>query len=510
SAKAFYRNVRSQSRLSNIPAKNFSQKVKGTRGTGSRSAYVIAPAGPDALAHLLSNLPDWKSLKFSAHSKPTRYARLRLLIGRYSTQDARNPTALVYAYLKPTSSSVTGPTLAVEVIRTRVIGGLSSETVVSEQAVDSTKINLLPIFKGASAKNGVARPPSCLLYAAAGRFSTISISASFARNALEGFWIAVRRFSNNAGFVEIRIRLSAFVGANGGGEHEAKSMASMAVGTYVASKNLAEIREKLGEPFANSLEYLPLDKVITKTQKHEEDYISFMLLFGHVRNQCEDGNQEVWVMLSPPTKEGGQTRIEFNSYDSATGASEWHNNHNISTSAENAAAFKMPKKASLGKHTALARYYFLQKLAADEAKNNGISELKFPIPVKKGLLECLKTACSEFEGEAKAALASYQSLSQKAKTATTPSPLAILNDKEKNIKSHIANLDDHLIALTEQRVDLEQRCKHVEAERLVAEKEIASIKAQRDDLFKGMSPEAVFELGRSSERTNPTKRRKLD
>jgi hypothetical protein len=179
----------------------------------------------------------------------------------------------------------------------------------------------------------------------------------------------------------------------------------MAVGTYVASKNLAEIREKLGEPFANSLEYLPLDKVITKTQKHEEDYISFMLLFGHVRNQCEDGNQEVWVMLSPPTKEGGQTRIEFNSYDSATGASEWHNNHNISTSAENAAAFKMPKKASLGKHTALARYYFLQKLAADEAKNNGISELKFPIPVKKGLLECLKTACSEFEGEAKAALA---------------------------------------------------------------------------------------------------------
>ena len=55
----------------------------------------------------------------------------------------------MYAYLKPTSSSVTGPTLAVEVIRTRVIGGLSSETVVSEQAVDSTKINLLPIFKGA-------------------------------------------------------------------------------------------------------------------------------------------------------------------------------------------------------------------------------------------------------------------------------------------------------------------------------------------------------------------------
>ncbi|EUC49095.1 hypothetical protein COCMIDRAFT_85696 [Bipolaris oryzae ATCC 44560] len=316
----------------------------------------------------------------------------------------------------------------------------------------------------------------------------------------------------------------------------------MATATYIASKNLAEIREQLGEPFATALEYLPLDKVITKTQKHEEDAISFMLLFGHIRNQCENGDRDVWVLLFPPTKEDGQSKIEFNSYDSATGASEWHNNHNISTSAENAAAFKMPKKASLGKHTALARYYFLQKLAANETKNDGISELKFAMKVNRGLLDCLKTACNEFEGAAKAALArsvrqlsvtlpesqesdatldfedSRETVNERLQRAWAPQTplnkiaqaLASLNDKEMNVKTRITNLDDYLMTLTEERLDLEQRCKNVEAERLAAEKEVASIKAQRETLFKGLSPEAVFELGRNSERTNPTKRRKLD
>ncbi|EUC49094.1 hypothetical protein COCMIDRAFT_33565 [Bipolaris oryzae ATCC 44560] len=124
-----HRNSRHKLGLSNILARDFSQKVKGAPSTGSRLAYAIAPAGPDALAglrtkiykHLLSNLLDWRSLKFSAYSKPMGYARL---------------PALVYAYLKPTSSSVTGPTLAVEITRTRVVGDLNSEIVIREQAIN--------------------------------------------------------------------------------------------------------------------------------------------------------------------------------------------------------------------------------------------------------------------------------------------------------------------------------------------------------------------------------------
>ncbi|XP_014553760.1 hypothetical protein COCVIDRAFT_40294 [Bipolaris victoriae FI3] len=346
----------------------------------------------------------------------------------------------------------------------------------------------------------------------------------------------MRRLPNNAGFVGIRVRLSALAGANGGGEHEARST------TYVASKNLAEICKQLGEPVATSLEYLPLNKVITKTQKHENDAISFMLLFGDVRKQPNGEAQEVWVLLYPPTKEGEPATLEFSSYDSATGDSEQHSNHNISSRAENAAAFKMPKRPSRGKHGALVRYYFLKKLAAIEAESNGMSELKFPLPVNKGILEGLKAACGEFEDEARAKLArSVRQLSvtlpesqesdatldfedakepvkEQIRRAWAPQTshndieqsLASLKDKEINIKTHIAKLDDHLMALTEERLDLEQRCKNVEAERLAAEKEAVIIKAQRDNLFKGLSPEAVFELGRNSERKNSTKRRKLD
>ncbi|ENI08286.1 hypothetical protein COCC4DRAFT_130909, partial [Bipolaris maydis ATCC 48331] len=313
-----------------------------------------------------------------------------------------------------------------------------------------------------------------------------------------------------------------------------------------ASKNLAEICEQLGEPVATLLGYLPLDKVITKTQNHEKDAISFMLLFGDVRKQSVDETQEVWVLLYPPTKEGEPATLEFSSYDRTTGDSELHSNHNISTRVDNAAAFKMPKRPSRGKHSALVRYYFLKKLAATEDETNGISELKFPLPVNKGILDGLKLACSEFEDEAKATLArsvrqlsvtlpesqesdatldfedSKEPINEQLRRAWAPfrtsypsqdliaQALVSLHEKEANIKAHIANLDDHLIALAEQRIDLEQRCKSVEAERLVAEKEIAHIKAQREDLFEGLSPAAVFELGRKSEQTNPTKRRKID
>jgi hypothetical protein len=182
-------------------------------------------------------------------------------------------------------------------------------------------------------------------------------------------------------------------------------VAQAAAATYVASKNLAELRRQLGEPVTSSLRYAPLDKLITKPQTHEQEAISFALVFGHVRKQWTEGQEEAWILLYPPTKEGGQARIEFVSYDEATDEFEKHDGQNISSTAEHAAAFKMPKKASRGKFVALARYYFLEKLAAVEAENNGLCELKFPLPVNKGLLDSLKTACCEFEDEAKKALA---------------------------------------------------------------------------------------------------------
>ena len=171
--------------------------------------------------------------------------------------------------------------------------------------------------------------------------------------------------------------------------------------TYAASTSLAKLREALGEPVASSLRYVPLDKLITKPQKHESDAIPFMLLFGHVRQQWKDNMQEVWILLYPPQDEEGKSKVCFRSYDDAIEEEEWHDGHNISSTAECVAAFKMPKKASMSKHVALARYYFLEKLAAEEARNNGVSELEFPLVVNKVFLDGLKLACREFENEAK-------------------------------------------------------------------------------------------------------------
>lgn len=171
--------------------------------------------------------------------------------------------------------------------------------------------------------------------------------------------------------------------------------------TYIASANLAKLREELGEPVASSLHYAPLDKLIIKSQHHEPDAISFMLLFGHVRQQWMENKQEVLIILYPPSDEGRKAEVFFHSYDDATKNKEWHHSQNICSTADIAAAFKMPKKASQSKNVALAKYYFLERLAAEEARNNGISELKFPLIVNKSFLEGLKLACREFENEAK-------------------------------------------------------------------------------------------------------------
>ncbi|USP78573.1 uncharacterized protein yc1106_05847 [Curvularia clavata] len=333
--------------------------------------------------------------------------------------------------------------------------------------------------------------------------------------------------------------------------------------TNVASTSLAKLREELGEPVASSLHYAPLDKLITKPQHHEPDAVSFMLLFGHVRQQWTDNMQEVWIILYPPNDEGGKAEVLFHSYDDATKKKEWHHSQNISSTADCAVAFKMPKKASQSKNVALAKYYFLEKLAAEEAVNNGISELKFPLLVNKSFLEGLKSACREFENESKSTPArsnrqpctslalemSNQSsdttlvegLSQQrfctkvqyaqelpipaasrtsgetGRAAQTRAPrqdvvrvLADLYEKEMKLQADIADINDQLLALTEERLELEKKRMQLEEQRQKNEEERQNIEAQREELFKGLSTKDAFELGRTVEQSHNAKRRKLD
>ena len=171
-----------------------------------------------------------------------------------------------------------------------------------------------------------------------------------------------------------------------------------------ASASLENLRSQLGDA-ASSLQYAPIDKLISKPQHHEPYAISLMLLFGHIGEHWTGKQQEVWVLFYPPSHEEGQARIVFHSYDLVFNTRDWHDDRNISTTVtECAAAFKPPKKGSRSKHVALAKYYFLEKLAAAEERNGGNGELKFEIPIRKDFCNGLRVGCREFEDEAKGSL----------------------------------------------------------------------------------------------------------
>lgn len=177
--------------------------------------------------------------------------------------------------------------------------------------------------------------------------------------------------------------------------------------SHVASANLAELRKQLGEPLVAFLDKLPFHDVAHR-QVHEPKAISFMLELGSIPSRSPAKQEKVWIVLFPPTQDS-QSRVHFYSWEAEP--EEWviHDGQNICAAVTDyTPAFKMSKKPSRAKCTALAKYYFLKILAIEE-NENGICELKYPLPVNKSFLNDLKSACSEVKDEIKVTPSSRQS-----------------------------------------------------------------------------------------------------
>ncbi|CAN9401170.1 unnamed protein product [Alternaria alternata] len=179
----------------------------------------------------------------------------------------------------------------------------------------------------------------------------------------------------------------------------------------VAIANLAQLRKELGVEGQALLDYAPHSKIRYAHQTHDQRAVPFKLLFGQITDKYTKKLLHIWILLYPPNKEGGNAEVQFHSLDPETR----HDDSNISATITTIAdAFKTPKRGSKNKYVALAKYYFLNIIISRWTEQERQYDLAIPIPITRSLIDALKTACREFEAEAKANLSDTQSRSQSA------------------------------------------------------------------------------------------------
>jgi hypothetical protein len=106
--------------------------------------------------------------------------------------------------------------------------------------------------------------------------------------------------------------------------------------------------------------------------------------------------------LYPAAKPGERVEIQFHAYAANGAHIARHDGENIGKVVTGCTtAFALPKKCrwSRPKLVALAKYYFLRKLA-DTSTDDDKKKLQFGIPVTKSFKDDLKTVCREFQEEA--------------------------------------------------------------------------------------------------------------
>ncbi|KAI4663316.1 uncharacterized protein J4E78_003727 [Alternaria triticimaculans] len=311
----------------------------------------------------------------------------------------------------------------------------------------------------------------------------------------------------------------------------------------VAKDNLAEI-QTLGA----QLDYAPYDEVVTSPQTYDPGAVSFKIHFGHIIDEQSKTQQEVWVLLYPPINEKAHAGVQFHSSHPDTGALVKYDESNISTTVSALAkAFRNPKKATKGKHAALAKYYYLMALAAEETETGRASELKIPIPINQTLSENLKVVCREFKEEAKEPQSDTigdgdsSDLSDppddplkptqqpvESVSIVTPNPFHIPTSNSQQADALRAAIDEEIQLqssnndLVNEKTELEaarqeiagklqqveRALQQTEQQLQANDEERASIEIRRGQVLEGMSAADAFELGRSMERE--VKRRKLD
>ncbi|RYN24181.1 hypothetical protein AA0113_g7824 [Alternaria arborescens] len=297
----------------------------------------------------------------------------------------------------------------------------------------------------------------------------------------------------------------------------------------VAIANLAQLRKELGFEGQALLDYAPHSKIRYAPQTHDQRAVPFKLLFGQITDKYTKKLLHVWILLYPPNKEGGNAEVQFQSLDPETR----HDDSNISITITTIAdAFKTPKRGSKNKYVALAKYYFLNIIISRWTEQERQYDLAIPIPITRSLIDALKTACREFEAEAKANLSDTQSRSQSATLvdddedsvlsdapedpfepaqpiipATVPAStysasasqlvedLTKLQDEEVELRDSqskiVAEIAETKLALQE----IGETLREDEKKNRVIEEKLIKIAARREQLLDGMSALEAYKLG---------------
>lgn len=140
------------------------------------------------------------------------------------------------------------------------------------------------------------------------------------------------------------------------------------------AKNLADLKARLGDE-ARLLDGLPLNKVVAISQSDADDAISIKIFYGRMRKKAADNTRHnVWIYLFPPGKEGRSPELAFRCYEPDCKPIHFDTDNIGRVGEEPAEPFR--GAVSRDKITALAKYYFLEKMVAHQ-----IDELEFAMPL---------------------------------------------------------------------------------------------------------------------------------
>ena len=163
----------------------------------------------------------------------------------------------------------------------------------------------------------------------------------------------------------------------------------------IAATNLADLRSGLGES-VNLLKYAPLHRVQTAAIQVEEA-IKFAIFFGSKNDRKSNKKLSLWFHMYPASRPNGYAEIHLNSY---IGSDHWGKcdlEVTCKSVVERHAAFQISGVWSKAKLVALAKYYFLEKLAASNVDDKN---MQYGVPITESFKNSLRAICRVFEEEA--------------------------------------------------------------------------------------------------------------
>ncbi|KAL6706648.1 hypothetical protein ACN47E_005190 [Coniothyrium glycines] len=308
---------------------------------------------------------------------------------------------------------------------------------------------------------------------------------------------------------------------------------------------IARLRADLGVR-ADDLKYAPLSDVSTMDQDHEPAAVSFKIEFGYTRDKYDQGKRrQVWLLLIPSPK-SGRMEIRFHSHDEIDDHEAQYNPENICKSIKDCArAFNHTKIRSRAKYMALAKYYFLMKLA-EIGNEDDLHKIRSGFVMSKSSVDELGSVCRDFKEEA-TRVSNLPASSQVALAHSSDGPDSDLSDepaegfdveealvredtlgakdeqgpteltgeqihistaetKKEVATSALIELDDAEELLVTEVASIEDEISALIRRRKVLDEEVKNIETRRKNVLEDYGRTDAYSLGREVERMRSVKR----